>query len=221
MKRWLALALFTGGLIDCSRIPFEPVPLVPLAGVDSRAAREAFAERMPSRMRLVATIVFDFRFHKMSALGFTEIDRNARTFAMVGMNAVGIKMIEITGDSTTEEAGFVIPELKKHGDPSHMIAEDIRRIYFDPAPAASAKVKTEADRFVYSQPDSAGTLTYVVGGADRRVLEKAYYENRRQVWKVNYYSYRMERAMLYPENVVLQNSRYHYRLIVRLKEIKF
>ena len=204
----------------CTRVPFEEVARVPTEGVEPTAVRERFAAALPGEFQVINTIVFRYRWHSFSALGYTHVDQVERTFTVVGLNHVGVKLLELTSRDGSVECHFAVDELRQGEKFAHTIAKDIERIYFDRIPTAEAEAGRTKYEVLFREQTPEGTLEYVFAGAERLLVEKRYVEGRRRIWSVRYYEYRRENGKLFPAGIVFRHHRHGYRLIVRLKEVR-
>lgn len=208
-------------IAGCSSIPFQDVELVSLEGVDAEAVREGFAQALPAEFLIVNTVTFHFKRRVFSAIGYTDVDASRRTFTVVGLHpAGGFKLFEVSGDSDEAECTFAVEELSRWGDLAQAVAEDTRRMYFDRVPAPDAEIFKEKYRIRFRQRAADGELEYVFAGVDGILVDKRYYEKGSRIWSVSYYEYRREDGKLYPTGIILEHHKRHYRLVVRLREIR-
>lgn len=220
MTRLATLLLGAVLLAGCATVPFRETPRVPMAAVDPRRLLAQSRLALPEHLQLLSSVVFNYRWRKVAGIGLLEIDRPARTFRIVCLNPLGVKLFELSGDAQTTEAHFVMPPLlEQGGDFAGTVGEDIRRIYFDVLPAADASFRREKYAIIYRQPMAAGALEHVFAGAAGDLVEKRCVdENDDLVWQVSYYEYRTVNGKRAPQGIVLVNHRHGYRLTVRPKE---
>ncbi len=220
MRRIIFLILIILSSAGCSTISLRKVNYVALDNIDPQAVRREFALVIPQRLQVINTIVFQYKWLSFSALGYTDVNRNEKTFAVSCLNPVGIKLFELSGDSNSVKPGFVLKELLKKGDLPRVVGEDIRRIYFDTVPAPEAKVEKQKYKIIFSQPYGAGSMKYVFAGSQKLLIEKSYYEKKHCAWRVFYHEYRLDHGKFYPSVILLKNYRFGYNLIIRLKEVR-
>lgn len=215
----LALGLSTGcaAHVDLDFVPDAPAPL---QSDDPSLARATLAESFPTRFQRVDSIVFSFRGRPLSAIGYSEIDEGAGSFIVVALNHVGMKLFEIAGVGEQIERRFVMPELSRRGDPAGAIAADIRRIYFHRVPSATAHATVDRDSIRFCEETAEGTLCFVLGGPDGVLLEKSLSAKGRLLWRIRYARYQGEKGRLQPGEVLLEDLRYHYELLIRLREVR-
>jgi len=206
--------------VGCSSIPFQRVAYVPVDAVQPAAVREEFALSLPLKFQLINTIVFQYGRQAISAIGYTAVDTCEKVFTVAGLNPMGVKLFELSGDANNVECRFAIKQFTQRGNFARAVADDIRRIYFDRIPGPEAEVYKKKYKIIFRQPTEAGIMEYVFGGIDNVLIEKRYYDGDRRVWSVSYYEYCREKGKLYPAGIILTHHEYRYQLIVRLKEIR-
>lgn len=220
MRHVIIASLIALYSVGCSSIPFKSVTCVSLEAVDPATTREQFALSLPSNFQLVNTISFQYRHKSLSAIGYSAVDTEKKSFSVTAVNPMGITLFALTGDADHAEFNFVLAEFNRQADFAGAIADDIRRIYFDLVPAPKAEVQKRKYEIVFRQPSARGSLEYIFAGADNVLIEKHYYEKKRRVWSVFYYEYLQKNEKLYPAGIILKHHKYKYKLILRLKEIR-
>lgn len=219
MKRLALAAMVLASVAGCSTVPFRAAEPVRMDNVEPASVLERFRESMPVRFRLMSSIVFEFSWNKVSALGITEVDRREGTFTAMAMNPLGVKLFELSGTAERVTAAFIMEAFPRRDDAGAAIGEDIRRIYFGLLPSPSAKADRERYRIVFRELSGPGMMEYVFAGADGLMVEKKYVEADETVWKASYYEYRRSGGKAFPMGIVFDNYRYGYRLVVKVKEI--
>ena len=218
-KLMLLLIIFLAST-GCSSIPFKSIDYVALDNLNPDNLRLEFKAVLAQKLEVINSIVFEYKWHSFSALGYTQLDLENNTFQVSCMNPVGIKLFELTGNRKEVRSSFVLNELLQRGDLPQAVGEDIRRIYFDLVPLAQAKIKKDKYRIIFSQPSGAGQMEYIFAGRNHWLIEKHYSEKNRKLWSVFYYDYLMDKGKLYPSALILKHHRFGYNLIIRLKEIR-
>lgn len=219
MKR-IVLALLPLLLAGCAApVPFRETELVSMEAMDPAGVLDRFQASLPGRFRTMSSLVFEFSWNRVSALGITEVDREKGAFTALAMNPLGVKLFEISGDREQIVSRYIIGVMTQGGNAADAIGEDIRRIYFGLVPSPNASVHRGRRRLVFRERSGPGTIEYVFAGADGFIIEKRYTEEDRTVWRVRYYEYRRANGKAWPQGVVLDNARRGYRLIVKVKEI--
>lgn len=207
-------------IAGCSSIPFQETAHVSLESADPRAIMERFREGGPESFRLLTTVVFQYNWNKLSGIGYVDINTKEKTFTIVCINPMGVKLFELSGDKDSIISHFVLEELSKQGNFASAVGEDIKRIYFDLIPSIDAKIERGKYKFIFREPYRQGTMEYVFAGADGNMVEKNYYEDNILIWRVSYYEYQQKDGKIYPGGIILRNYKYGYSLTVRLKEIQ-
>lgn len=221
MRRFKLLILFCLLMaFGCASVPFKGIQYVPLSGVSPQELRQEFASRLAPEMEVINSIVFQYKWHSFAALGITQLDLKNSSFKVSCLNPVGIKLFELEGNRERVDAVFVLKELLERGDLPKAVGEDIRRVYFDLVPQAEAKVKKEKYRIIFTQKNKRKMLKYVFAGPGHWLVEKHYYEGKRNIWSVYYYDYLKFQDKLYPAAVILKHHRFGYNLLIRLKEVR-
>ncbi len=214
---WLALAIWLAG---CATVPFEPVPWTALPDeVDPDAVPEAFAAALPVRFVSEDTLVFRFFWREIAALGYTRIDREAGTFAVICLNHLGVQLFYITGDRQQTTLEYAIPEFADRPEFVEAIGEDIRRLYFDLLPAAEAQVAIGSDRLSFTLHQDNRRVRHIFGGPRLFLRQKRARQGWRRLWDVTYYEYRQVNGQWLPRGMVLRNHRQNYRLTLRIREV--
>jgi hypothetical protein len=221
MKRtWIAppmllLALLAG----CAAEPFTRPPLPILKNPDPQAARDSLAHAVPDRFTSDDTVIIQVPFHNdLAVLGVLRVNRPAGTFELVGLNQLGVKLFHVAGDSHGNTMRFAVPPLMEHKDLLMGIAEDIRRMFFDLVPGSGSEVDVDSTTIEFSEKASQGKMVYEVGGDPLVVLDKRLVGCFGTIWRVRYFKYASASGSLYPRGVVMDNKRYHYRIIVKNRD---
>jgi len=212
--------LFVLCCVGCSNLPFQKVSYVTLEEVNPAVMREQFALSLPQQFQLVNTILFQYNRYSTSAIGYTSVDNYKKAFTVVCLNPLGIKLFELSEVGGNLVHKFALGEFAQHGNFAQVVADDIKRIYFNRVPVATAEVNKKKYKIIFKQPTGSGMIKFVFAGKDNVLIEKCYYEGRRKVWSVFYYEYQFKKGKLYPLGIILKNYQFGYQLEVVLKEIK-
>ena len=221
MKVRLAILIFLGLLAGCAKEPFEPNPTPVLQSPQPAAMRDTFARVLPNRFTSDDTIIIQAPFHDdLAVLGVLRVDRPAGTFELVALNHMGIKLFDLRGDRKDVSVVFVLPPLEGLKDILLSIARDIRHMYVDLIPASGADETIHSKDVKFSQDTPDGTIIYKFGGDPSILLEKRLVGFFGTIWRVRYFRYTSETGGLYPRGIVMDNSRYHYRIIVKNRDVE-
>ena len=220
MKRFVLLCILQVFIAGCSTVPFQETRLVPLDSEDPRNMVEHFRSNVPDSFELLNTVVFEYNGRKFTAIGTIQINRADRVFKVAGMNPMGIKLFELSGDQNSVTTRYSIANFTRYGDIAAAVGNDIRRMYFDLVPGPEARSWKRKYTQIFRQPSGSGFLEYVFAGRDGDLIEKRYYEENGIVWKASYYEYRDQDGKRWPQGIVFIHYPYGYRLIVRQKEFR-
>jgi hypothetical protein len=218
MKRSLVLFILQMFIAGCSTIPFQETGMVSIDSEDPRKVVEHFQKGIPASFQLLTSVVFEYNSRKFSSIGTVQINRPDGVFRVAGMNPMGVKLFELSGDQHSVTSQYTIADFSRYGDIATAVGNDIRRIYFDLVPGPHASIWKRKYKLVFRQPSGPGFLEYVFAGKDGDLIEKNYYEQDGIAWKVSYYEYRDQDGMRWPQGIVLIHYQYGYRLTVKQKE---
>jgi len=207
-------------LTGCAGIPFQKAERVPIGKIEPSEVKEQFALMLPEKFRIINSVVFEYKGEAFPFIGYSDVDTLEKTFTVVGLTQFGIKLLELTGNNDKTELRFAIEEFTKRGNFAEAVADDIKKIYFNRLPGAGAKASKEKYKIVFASDENGATIEHVFAGVGNLLVEKRCTVDNIAVWSVYYYEYRIENGKLFPAGIILENDKYDYRLILRLKEIK-
>jgi len=220
----MMLRIFLVGLLltcfcGCSSIPFKPTELVSVQNITPEKIRDDFAASLPKKFELLNSVVFQYGMSSFVALGYTSVDMEKKVFVVTGLNPAGIKLFDLSGNDTGVEAKFVLPEFSSKGDFAKVVAEAVKKIYFDRIPSSSAKIIKRKNQTIFQESIPDGMVEYAFAGADNLLTEKRYYRNGHRFSSIFYYEYLRDNSKLYPQGVIFKHHQYYYQLRLRLKQI--
>ena len=154
-------------------------------------------------------------------IGSVYISRADRVFKVAGMNPMGVKLFELSGDRSGMTTHYAIADFSKYGDIAIVVGNDIRRIYFDLVPGPEASIGKRKYKLIFRKSSGPGYLEYIFAGTGGDLIEKNYYEDNGLAWRISYYEYRDQDGKRWPQGIVLLNYQYGYRLTIRQKELHF
>ena len=204
---------------SCSQAPFHSDPLVPLDAVHPAMAVKRFSAAIPETFQLLNSIIFNYHGRQFSGIGYIGVQQKGQAFTVVCMNQMGVKLFEISGKGDAISANFIIDEFKKKGNVAAAVGNDIRHIYFDLVPSPDAAMQKRRSEISFREPFGHGVMEFVFAGRMCALTRKIYYEGGSAVYRISYYEYQYDNGRLYPGGIVLENFKYGYSLIARLKEI--
>jgi hypothetical protein len=210
----LALILFAG----CAKEPFARPQLPVLNKPDARAFVDDFAKSIATAYTSDDTMVISAPFHDETAfLVVTAVDRSANTFELLGLSHVGVKLFHLAGQNDGGvTVRYAIPQLAKQGKNLRRMADDVRRMYFDLAPPADARIFVGRSTVRYSSRRRDGTLFYKFGGDPAALLEKKLMRGLGNTWRVRYYDYMTAPdGKKYPRGIVVDHDGLPYRVVVK------
>ncbi len=211
----LVILLF---LVGCGAVPFRETARVPLVPESPQSFVERFQVSIPDSFQLLNTVVFEYNWRKFLGVGYVDINRRDKTFKIVCLNPMGVKLFELSGDQNSVTNLYTIAAFARYGDITTVVGNDIRRIYFDLVPSPEARIWKRKQSIRFRQSSGPGTMEYVFAGPGGDLIEKNYYNQTGIAWRVSYYEYRELNGKRFPQGIVFLNYQYGYRLTVRHKE---
>jgi len=213
----LLLALFWL-LAGCAELPFPPGDLVPLGTTEPATVVEKYQRATPEKFSQLNSIVFEIAGQKFLGIGFLDIDRTDRTFRVICLNPMGVKLFDLSGDDHGTTLNFAIEPLTRFGDIATAVGNDIRRIYFGLAPRRNATPRVGSRRITFGGGVPDGYQEHVYAGRDGDLVEKRMYDDRSISWSVGYFDYQEREGKRFPRGIVLTDYRGGYQLTIREKE---
>ncbi len=205
-------------MAGCSSVPFQRTVLVPLETGDPWNIVKRFQDATPQRFQLLNTVVFEYNFRKFSGIGTVQVNSATGVFHAAGMNPMGVKLFELSGDRSSVTSRYAIEAFTRYGDIATVVGNDIRRIYFDLVPGKEATIRKKTYKLVFRQSAGSGFVEYLFAGAAGDLIEKKYFDDNGIRWRVSYYEYHDQQGKRWPQGVVFINYEHGYRLTVRNKE---
>jgi hypothetical protein len=213
----ILLALVAG----CAKLPFPLEATPALANPDPAAMCDQFARALPERFVSDDTIVIQAPFHEdMAILDVLRVDRSAGTLRMVALNQLGVTLFDVRADRSSVTVGNVLPPLANLKNILDSVAQDFANIYLDATPSNSAKTVVGSTTVQFSERGPDGTLIYEFGGDPTVLFRKQLDGWFWTKWSVRYFKYSSEFGGLYPRGIVVDNGRFHYRIIVKNRDVE-
>jgi hypothetical protein len=182
---------------------------------------ERFQKGIPASFQLLTSVVFEYNSRKFAGIGTVQINSSDGAFKVAGMNPMGVKLFELSGDQHGVTSHYSIADFSRYGDIATAVGNDIRRIYFDLVPGPEASIWKRKYKLIFRQSSGPGSLEYIFAGTWGDLIEKNYYEDSGLVWRISYYEYRDQDGKRWPQGIVFMNYQYGYRLTIRQKELHF
>lgn len=205
-------------LPGCAAVPFHRAEPVSQVGLEPGALLAKYRESAPEIFNQLNSIVFDFAGQKVLAIGFLEINSKEKSFRVVCLNPMGVKLFDLSGDEAGLTTNYAIEPLAKLGDIAVLVAADIRRIYFDNAPKENATPYGWGNRVIFGGGTPDGYLEHVFAGGTGDLVEKRFYADQLLVWQVDYSEYHENNGRRYPREITIIDYKNGYQLTVREKE---
>jgi hypothetical protein len=172
----------------------------------------------PEKFSGFNSIVFEIAGQKFLGIGFIEIDRQERSFRVICLNPMGVKLFDLSGSDRGTTMNFAIEPLAKAGDIATAVANDIRRIYFDLAPRAAATPRAGKHRLIYGGGVPGGYQEHIFAGSSGDLVEKRFYDDQLISWQVTYHDYRESGGRRTPATIAITDYKSGYQLTIREKE---
>ena len=169
----------------------------------------------PVSVWLANSAVFHIRGRAMTGVGYVAVNRPEQSFALACMNPLGIKLFDISATNDVIACTLAIPDIPHKDAFARVVAADIRDIYLDLVPAEQAEARKTRDSIIFAQSADGGRVEHIFAGAEGMLVEKRLGSRRR----IRYYDYMEKDGSYYPKGIVLDNRKYRYRLVLRLKQV--
>ncbi|MCF6175206.1 MAG: DUF3261 domain-containing protein [Victivallaceae bacterium] len=208
-------------LTGCATVePFKRESLAPLPNSSTAEILTAWSKQQPVNFSATSGIVFHWRNRKMSTLCVAAVNRETGQISVVGMNLMGVKIFEATGNEYQAKMLFAAMKLNLE-DPDAFatgMIRDIARIYFDNVPRHYVEQRTADLIHLCAANPGKATMQYKFGGSPVRLLEKQAVEDGSVSWRVRYFKYKSSDKLELPYAIVYDNLKHDYRLVIRLKK---
>lgn len=200
--------------------PIPEVPAVATEGWSAADVRADFARTLAPSFHAVQGVVFTYRGRTITALGVTEADRAANTFAATCLTPSGLTLFDVGMCDSVVTTRFAAAEFNQFGDAGRAVGTDIWRVHFDCLPDTNAVVVNAGHELRFTSVRDGGALVHVFAGAERLLVRKYWRDaSGCMAWDVRYADYRAVGEHRFPFQVRLSNGRYGYTLDVRAKQI--
>jgi len=145
-----------------------------------------------------------------------------RKIDVSGMNPAGAKIFEASGIDGKTKSFSILPILPEELDTSKAgdaILADIGNIYFELVPGGNSILGKPDNNRLPMTVDSIDNsrFGYLFAGNPPRLIRKTFYCKNNIEWQVSFFEYLEAEGKFIPENIVYDNFKYGYRLIVRTR----
>lgn len=221
MKPLIIAAAAMLALPGCAKDPFTRPPLPKLTDANPQIVRNRFAATIAPKFTSDDTVVIKAPFRdEIAVLGVLQVDRSAGTFELLGLSHLGVQIFHVAGDAKSVTIRSAIPQLMENKRVLEAIAQDTRQMYFDLVPITRSKGTNNDKTVELREKTEQGTLVYIYGGQPAVLLEKRLDAGLGTTWRVRYYDYATNGKTMYPRGVVMENGQFHYRIVVKNREMK-
>lgn len=218
MRLFTALLASLLLLSACAEAPLRKDEPLALPGNGPQATVEYFRVKTPDKFSGFNSIVFEIAGQKFLGMGFVEIDRKQRSFRVICLNPMGVKLFDLSGDDHGAVLNYAIEPLAQQGDIAAAVANDIRRAYLDLVPNAAATPRVDKQSITYGGGTPAGYVEHIFAKNEGNLVEKRLYDEQLISWSVAYSAYRENGGMRTPGNIVITDYKNGYQLTIREKE---
>ncbi len=218
MMRIVTLLLLVLLAAGCAEIPFRETAPYPMESLAPEKVVADFKARTPEEISMLNTIVFEFAGQQFLGVGFLEVQTPARSFRVICLNPMGVKLFDLAGDGEAVKINFAMEPLASYGNIASAVAFDIKRIYFDLMPADDALPRKLRNSIIFGKGLPTGYLEHVFAGEKGDLVEKRFYQDQLISWSVGYYEYGDYHGKRFPGGIILTDYKGGYRLIIREKE---
>ncbi|MFZ2658205.1 MAG: hypothetical protein WAX69_24950 [Victivallales bacterium] len=213
------LLLFTG----CRSEPFTWPEFPPLSpAISKEDVLKTWSSEQPSEFIVEAGIVLEYRGRSFSSLCMARVNGAERKIDVAGMNPAGAKIFEASGIDGKTKSFSILPILPEEIDTSKAgdaILADIGNIYFDLAPKGNSILDKPDNNRLPMTVDSIDNsrFGYLFAGNPPRLIRKTFYCKNNIEWQVSFFEFMEADGKFIPKNIVYDNFKYGYRLIVRTR----
>ncbi|MBP3394569.1 MAG: DUF3261 domain-containing protein, partial [Lentisphaeria bacterium] len=229
----LFLLLFSGCRTEPFQYPeFQPVP--PVSEAKDRMNR--LRGEMPQSYLVEAGVVAEYYFKAFSMLTLAKVDLKKNEISVAGLTPAGAKLFELQGKNGIAESFWWLPNQPWSAyekEASQQMMRDLFHIYTDLLPPEQCSVMEKNGKWEIHVDDfrkeSTRTEYLFAGNPPLPVRKKCHklaltWFGKRfcagtLLWQISYYRYILQNGKWYPADIVLENERYSYRLIIRTRKI--
>ncbi len=230
----LLLSLLAGCRTEPFQYPeFQAVP--PASEAEERINR--LRGEMPQSYLVEAGVVIEYYFKTFSLLTLAKIDLEKNEISVAGLTPAGAKLFELHGKNGIAESFWWLPDQPWSAyekEASQQAIRDLFHIYTDLLPPEQCPVTEKNGKweifFDEFRKDVSTRTEYLFAGSPPLPVRKkcrkpalTWFGKRflggTPLWQISYYRYILQNGKWYPADIVLENERYSYRLIIRTRKI--
>lgn len=213
----LLLLLLLGG---CSG-SFFPPPLMEASppGLDSALLAASDWTRQGGPWRLRQTVEFDFHGRQLTMRGLMSLDPAAGTARLIAVDALGIKLFDLSVFRDHEALHFLLPDLERYPRLVEAVATAVRRMFIAPRPQPGDALQLREDGYELQARKGDVVVAFLFRGGRAR-LDTILATGPGVAWQVGYYDYHREGELEYPEKILLEDRIAGYRLRLRIEEMR-
>jgi len=183
-----------------------------------------FKCRYLTKATLYQNAIIDIKGRSMAAIGLCSYDTDRQYIALSLLAPTGIKLIEVAEFNGKRRRAFAIAEIASGDKAVNGIADDIKRIYFQPT----------VQPINYSSNDTSITFYWTFKNkklklkfgkspdkelGETLLFEKHIYINNTLIGSVFYYDYKKINNKIVPMRIRYENYKYDYNLILKNNEV--
>lgn len=230
--------LFLFLLAGCRTEPFQYPEFQHTPPVSEAKDRmKLLRAEMPQSYLAEAGVVIEYYFRTFSILTLAKIDLEKNEISVAGLTPAGAKLFELQGKNGAVESFWWLPNQPWSAyekEASQQMMQDLFHIYAGLLPPEQCAVTERNGKWRISVDEfrkSGGTRTeYIFAGNPPLPVRKQCHKLARTwfgkrfcsgtlLWQISYYRYILQDGKWFPADIVLDNERYSYRLIIRTRKI--
>ena len=190
---------------------------------------QRFAQSLPANFEAVHSVVIGIKPRwwwptiRQVALGCSRVDRAARSYHVIGLSPLGMKLFDIACTNGQTRGVFIISMQANQDGMVRAMGDAVSRAYLDMTPRPDATATRRGDKLIFQQVSGncrSGDcrVVYTFSSTNALLLSKDYYEGRRRMMTIAYDNYRLAEGRSFPGRMSLRDYRYGYRLDFVLKQ---
>ncbi len=203
----------------CSTVPFVPTELTQAPPRSATELVDGLWNSGSGSVLIRQSALFELQGMRVPIAGIMKLDLAARSARLVGMNDMGVKLYDISVDSTTSQTNFVVPDLARYPGFAEAVAVSVRRIFLEPVPTKEDALTLTRTSYQLTRQSGDSTISFLLGGEYAQLLEKIC-RAKEGSWRVRYYQYQQQQGRLFPGGIVLDDDQAGYRLTLWIESVE-